>query len=265
MTGTPKAVVHVNFLPTMLAFDARPIWSAVLRASHEKRLPADAMERISGAWGNTAIHLATRDGIMRVAVRELKAGMSTLCDLIPVALSVHTLLQLAPLKGKDADNARDHVLLAVDSFLYEFRAFLELLAKFCYGVLADIGKEPAPKQRLSSGREVTIKNRHAKMQPNAFLLYLCDQLKVPILWYEFLSKHRNFFTHEGAPYCAIEHLLEAPPAYDLLIMKTNILDFSTASPDDYFRVSDCAEVLAGVHQLAGAAQDYLIRSIESLP
>jgi hypothetical protein len=265
MAGIPKAVVHVNFLPSTLVFDARPIWSAVMRASRKKRLPADAMERISGTWGNTAIHLATRDGIMRVAVRELRAGMTALCNLVPDTFSLDRLRQLPPLNGKEADNARDIVLFAVDSFLYEFRAFLELLAKFCYGVLSDIGKEPAPKQRLASGREVTVKNRRGKIQPNDFLLYLCDQLSVPALWYEFLTKNRNFFTHDGAPYCAVENLLQVPPAYDVLIMKTNILDFSTASPDDYFRVSDCTKILEGVHQLARAAQHYLIETIDKLP
>jgi hypothetical protein len=264
MAGIPKVIIHVNFLPNMVIFDARPIWSAVMKASRENRLPADAMERISGRWGGTAIHLATRDGIMRMAVRELKTGMKSLCDLIPVTLSAVTLRQLPPLNGKDADNARDLVLFTVDGFLYEFRAFLELLAKFCYGVLSDIGKEPAPKERLTSGREVTIKAARRKIQPNDFLLYLCDQLGVSALWYEFLTKNRNFFTHEGAPYCAVEHLLQAPPAYDVLIMKTNILDFSTASPDDYFRVSDCAKILEGVHQLACAAQDYLIETINKL-
>jgi hypothetical protein len=264
MTGIPKAVVHVNFLPTALVFDARPIWSAVMRASQENRLPAEAMERISGAWGLTAIHLATRDGIMRAAVRELKTGMAALCDLVPVTLSIDTLRQLPPLNGKDADNARDLVLLAVDSFLYEFRAFLELLAKFCYGVLLGIGKEPRQKQLLASRRGKTPKNGRGKTQPHDFLLYLCDQLNVPVLWYEFLTKNRNYFTHEGAPYCAVEHLLEFPPAYDLLIMKTNILDFSTASPEDFFRVSECSKVLEGVHRLAGAAQQHLIATIDRL-
>jgi hypothetical protein len=265
MTGIPKAVVQINFLPITLVFDARPIWSGVMRASREKRLPADAMERISGVWGQTALHLATRDGIMRVAVRELKTGMQTLCDLIPVTLSSDTIRQLPPLSGKDAEAARDLVLLAVDSFLYEFRAFLELLAMFCYGVLSDIGKQPSQKQLLASGREVTIKNGRGKIRPNEFLLYLCDQLNVPVYWYEFLATHRNFFTHEGAPYCAVEHLMELPPAYDLLIMKTNIIDFSTASSDDYFRVSECSRVLEGVYRLAGAAQQHLIAAIDALP
>jgi hypothetical protein len=76
MGNAPKAVVHINFLPTVLYFDARPIWGAVIKASDEGRLPADAMQRISGLWGNTAIHLAMRDAIMRRAVRELKEGMA---------------------------------------------------------------------------------------------------------------------------------------------------------------------------------------------
>jgi hypothetical protein len=265
MADAPKAVIHINFLPMALLFDARPIWASVIRASNEGRLPADAMDRISGAWGPTAIHLATRNGMMRIAVRELKTGMQTLCDLVPVTLSIDALRQLPPLSGDTAESTRDRVLLAVDSFFYEFRAFLDLLAKFCNGVLTDIGNEPARTQRLSSGQEVALKNKRGQLRENDFLRYLCDQLKVPLYWYEFLSKHRNLFTHQAAPYCAIETRLVAPPEYDLLIMLTNIIDFTTASPDDYFRFSECSKVLEGVYQLGSAAQHHLITTIDALP
>lgn len=265
MASGPKAVIHINFLPEILLFDARPIWGAVIKASREGRLLPDAMQRISGPWGNTAIHLATRDAIMRRAVSELKTGMQILCDLIPITLSLDRLRDMPPLKGEVADAARDRVLLAVDSCLYEFRAFLDLLARFCYGVLLELGHEPTSIQRLSSGENVTLKDKRGNLRPNAFLRYLCDQLKIPVLWYEFLSKHRNFFTHEGAPYCAIEHRLILPPEYDLLIMRTNILDFSTAAPGDYFRITECSAVLEGVRWLAGAAQNHLITTIDALP
>ena len=265
MGNVPKAVVHVNFLPTVLFFDARPIWGAVIKATDEGRLPADAMQRISGPWGNTAIYLATRDAIMRRAVRELKEGMASLCDLIPNTLSLDTLRDLPPLKGDAAEFARDRVLLAIDSFLYEFRAFLELLAKFCFGVLTELGKQPASTQRLSSGESVTLKDKKGNLRPNDFLRYLCDRLQIPVLWYEFLSRHRNFFTHEAAPYCAVEHRLVFPAEYDLLIMRTNILDFSTAAPEDYFRVSECSAILEGAHLLARAAQHHLITLINRLP
>ena len=115
MPGAPRAVIHINFLPTTILFDARPIWAAVIRAAREGRLPADAMQRISGPWGNTAIHLATRDAIMRRAVRELKEGMQNLCDLIPDTLSLDRLRDLPPLRGDAAEAARDRVLLAIDS------------------------------------------------------------------------------------------------------------------------------------------------------
>jgi len=264
MPGAPKAVIHINFLPTTILFDARPIWAAVIRAGHEGRLPADAMQRISGPWGNTAIHIATRDAIMRRAVRELKEGMQSLCDLIPVTLSLDRLLDLPPLRGDAAEGARDRVLLAIDSFLYEFRAFLELLAKFCYGVLTEVGKQPSSPQQLSSGQRVTLRDKRGNLRPNDFLRYLCDDLQIPVLWYEFLSRHRNFFTHEAAPYCAVEHRLVFPAEYDLIIMRTNIIDFSKAAPEDYFRVSECSAVLDGVRGLAGTAQHHLIATIDAL-
>jgi|HubBroStandDraft_1064217.scaffolds.fasta_scaffold32397_2 hypothetical protein len=264
MPGAPKAVICINFLPTIILFDARPIWAAVIRAAREGRLPPDAMERISGPWGNTAIHLATRDAIMRRAVRELKEGMQSLCDLIPDTLSLDRLRDLPPLGGDAAEAARDRVLLAIDSFLYEFRAFLELLAKFCYGVLTELGKQPASLRQLSSGESVILTDKRGNLRPNDFLRYLCDNLQIPVLWYEFLSRHRNFFTHEATPYCAIEHRLVFPGEYDLLIMRTNIIDFSKAPPEDYFRFSECSAVLDGVRGLAGTTQHYLITTIDAL-
>ena len=265
MPGTPQAVTHISFEPAAILFDARPIWNAVNRAAGEGRLPADAMQRISGPWGDIAIHLATRDAIMRRAVRELKEGMKSLCDLIPVTLSLDSLRNLTPLRGDTAEAARDRVLLAIDSFLYEFRAFLELLAKFCYGVLTELGKQPASTQRLSSGKRVTLEDKKGNLRPNDFLRYLCDQLQIPVLWYEFLSSHRNFFTHEAAPYCAVEHRLVSPAEYDLLIMRTIIVNFSTAAPEDYFRLSECSAVLEGIYRLAGGVQHHLIATIDDLP
>jgi hypothetical protein len=55
-----------------------------------------------------------------------------------------------------------------------------------------------------------------------------------------------------------------PAEYDLLIMRTNIVDFSTAAPEDYFRVSECSAVLEGVRRLAGTAQHVLIATIDAL-
>ena len=141
------------------------------------------------------------------------------------------------MRGRAVEDARDRVLLATDSFLYECRSFLDLVARFTYAMLAGIGKQPAAKQQLSSGQTVKLVEQRGSIRSHDFLLFLCDQLQVPTAWFFFLSSHRNFFTHQATPYCAVEEIAKVPTEYDLLIMRTNILDFSTADPKDYFRIS----------------------------
>lgn len=81
-------------------------------------------------------------------------------------------------------------------------------------------------------------------------------------WYLFLNAHRNFFTHEGAPYCAIEDRMVRPPEFDLLVMKANIHDFASADPSDYFRISECPSVIEGLRSLSAGVQGYLIDALK---
>jgi hypothetical protein len=257
LAQAPKSVIHIKFLPTNLAFEPRAIWAAVEGAASEGRLPSDAFEKISGVLGETAIHIATRDYIMRAAIRELKSSVAALCDLVPTTLLIDELRRPRVISAEQAEPIRDRALLAINAFLFEYRVFLDLLAKFCYEILRAIGKTPISKQTLRSGIEVNLMGKSNRLNEHAFLLYLCDLLQAPSTWFEFLNKHRNSFTHAASPYCAIEDRLMFPPEYDLIIMRRNIVDFSVAPTDDYFRLSECAEVHTGIRHLASAAQKYL--------
>jgi hypothetical protein len=146
--------------------------------------------------------------------------------------------------------------------VYEFRVFLESIAKFVHGILVGIMKAPTAVRTLSTGRNVTILNKQAKLRSHNFLLYLCDIVGVSTDWYEFLSSHRNFFARDAAPYCAVEDMLMFPAEYDLLIMRKNILDFAAANPEDYFRVSECTATVSGVRTFGSALQKYLVDAIE---
>jgi hypothetical protein len=86
-------------------------------------------------------------------------------------------------------------------------------------------------------------------------------LGIPKDWYEFLNSHRNFFTHAGAPYCAIEDRMVRPPEFDLIVMKANIHDFVSADPSDYFRISECQSVIEGLRSLSAGVQRYLIDAL----
>jgi hypothetical protein len=186
------------------------------------------------------------------------AALLDIYRLVPALSDIPMLNGIRTVNGEMYDRARDRVLLGTDAFFFEFRAYLELLARFTHGVLTAIGKGPVGTQLLSTGEKVQITTKTGNFRAHQFLLYISDKLGVSPDWYKFLSDHRNFFTHRGAPYCAIEDRLFVPRELDLLIMKANIHDFAEANPSDYFRVSDCQAVVDGMRKLSAAIQQYLI-------
>jgi hypothetical protein len=258
MRRPPKSVIHINFLAGSLLFDARPIWTALRNAEEKGKIPRGLSEQLFQELGQVAIHLGTRYYILKRALEELKGALREIYNQVPEPWDVKSAGGVRVISGEACERARDRVLLAIDAFLFEFRAFLDLLAQFVYGVLAALGMGPSRAERLSTGKTFEITSRNGKLKPHSFLLYLCDKLSVSTDWYEFLVRHRNFFTHEGAPYCAIEDLLVRPPELDLIIMKTNIHDFQNAYPSDYFRISECEAIVGGIARLSSAAQNYVI-------
>jgi hypothetical protein len=262
----PKAVIHINFIPEILRFEPRRIWTALGRAEALGKITGAERLALESSLGRTAIHMATRDYVMTVAVTELKNALQRLGQLIPEPWKIPEIDRdgnaYRVVNRKEIMIERDHVLLAVDSFLFEFRAYLELLAKFVYGILKGIKQAPSGKQRLSSGISVQVTDRKNKLRSHDFLLYFCDQLGVPIDWFDFLALHRNFFTHAGAPYIAIEDRLVRPPEFDFIIMRENIHQFQAANPKDYFRLSEFKKVVDGLSRLAGAAQRHIVELLE---
>lgn len=263
MTSPKHAVIHINFQPTIITFDARPIWTALNQAEQRGALPTSTSADIQQRFGNAALHLATRHGLMTTALNNLKDRLKNVYDLVPDPWSIQVHQGYRTITGPQADQARDQVLLAIDTFLYEYRAFLDLLSTFTYGILNGINRAPADQQTLTNGDTITI-STNGKLRRHDFLRYLADTLGVTGSWYAFLNVHRNFFTHQGAPYCAIEAQGTVPPTFDLLVMKQNIHDFTTADPKDYFRISDCQQILTGIRQLSSATQLHLITTTDRL-
>lgn len=199
---------------------------------------------------------------MEQALKELKGSLVQIYNCVPDPCDVKHINGYTVVQGTDCERARDRVLLAIDAFLFEFRAYLDLLASFVYGILATLRKGPSEKETLSTGTTIRIINKKGKLSSHAFLLYACDRFSISTEWYEFLCNHRNFFTHEGAPYCAIEPLPLRPPEFDLIVMKANIHDFQNADPSMYFRVSECQQVIKMVRTLSACLQRSVIDQID---
>ena len=256
----PRAVIHINFNPILLMFEPRRIWTALRRAEERQFIRAGTRVQLELRLGNTAIYLATRDEILRAGISELRNSLASLAERVPDSWTAPNGVRV--IRENDLNGLRAKVLLLIDSFLFEFRAYLELLAKFTYRVSRAAGLGPPNSVQLTSGEFLDIRDTNRKLITNNFLLYLCDQLGVSSDWYQFLSSHRNFFTHRGAPYLAIEDKLVRPPEYDFLVMRINIQDFAVVDPSDYFRLSECQGVVAGVKTLGQAVQAHLVRALE---
>jgi hypothetical protein len=222
-----------------------------MRAESKGTVKAGTRERIERELGQTAIWLAQRDCVLQTAVKVLKDSLSSLCDSLPEPLSIPGIgaggIPYKVVSGKDIFQDREKVLLAVDSLFFEFRAYLELLARFVFGVLKGKG-HPLPVQKESaSGQIHTILTKKGKLKPHNFLLYLCNRLSLNPAWYKYL---------------AIEDRMVRPPEFDFIIMRVNIHDFAKARPEDYFRLSEFTAVVCGVRSFAAKAQGHLVGLLE---
>ena len=123
MSPAPKAVIHINFLPGELLFDARPIWTALNSATNKAKGSQLLPKELGKELGQTAIHLGTRDYMMRAALRGLNASTKAIWEFVPSAIEVGSIPNTRVMRGRAVEDARDRVLLATDSFLYACRIF----------------------------------------------------------------------------------------------------------------------------------------------
>lgn len=233
-----------------ILFDARPIWTALRQAESDGKIRPNTASKLSTEFGNTALCIATRHSLIRISIRELNRSLKDLYALVPDPSKIKPHMGFRMVNGAGVDDARDRILLYTDSCLFELRSFLEFFAHFTFGILDGIGKAPPAQSTSSSGKKLTIVNKKRELRSHDFLLYLCDKLNIATTWYEFLQAHRNFFTHQGAPYAVIEDLSPSTPQLNLIIIRTNIHDFTTADPEDYFRISELQDVVNGLIQLS---------------
>ena len=115
------------------------------------------------------------------------------------------------------------LIIDIDSFLFEIHASVELikeLTKKVYDILGrkvnDINKELM---------ELLLKNGLEKK------------------WFILLDSGRNFFTHNGTPFFAIDYTNSSNRNYDILIMKENLKSFD----DDkkFYRLSEFDIIVDG--------------------
>lgn len=270
MSG-PQSVIHINFNARNVLFNPALVWGELRKVVEAGKLSEAAEAVLKEQFGDMALSIVTRSDLMRVAANELNTSLDELFDSLPSDAPRLPGSNDGIVSGEKTIAARDRVLLHTDSVFFEFRSYLEFVAKFVYGILERVQKAPAPEQTLSSGETVQLVTPKGKVITHNFLVFLCDQPPtsadaphVSADWFIFLTGNRNLFTHGVAPYCAIEERNDLSRKFDVLIMRKNILDFKTASPADYFRISDLQGVVRGVKNLSLIAEWYVMQEIAGI-
>lgn len=126
------------------------------------------------------------------------------------------------------------LLIDIDSILFEINSLNELIKDLFISLYKLAGKEITRDDAKDIISKIT--------QDSGF----CTK------WYSQLDSHRNFVTHKGAPYIAIDITTSRQ---EILIMKENLYDFKRDKK--YFRFSELRSIVRGF----GEAKDLIIEHL----
>jgi len=194
----------------------------------------------------SALNTAVQNGRAKVLppqTRELGFALSTRLNILPRVFSrindeVATLYQECKSHGPEhvfqtkkdgyafrvTEDLTYHILIDIDSLLFELNSCCELINKFFQALYNHSGNNITDQQVGPRIREIVTQ---AGQNPS---------------WFIKLDSHRNFLIHEGAPYIAVD-LSNGPNNYDLLIMKENIYEF--VDKDKFFSLSELNDIVQG--------------------
>lgn len=209
-----------------------PIWAAVNQAIEAKRA-----QPISRDLSELGVHVSARLNILpRIAVR-INAEAKSLLDAARNHKPEHIFIEGKSGVTLPVDNDLKYQLIAdINAFLFEVNAAAELMRKF-FQLLHALAGKPIPDNELTRALREAL-----------------EKADVPRDWFAMLDRDRNFVTHKGTPYLAID--ISDARAWGLLVMKENLVKFD--DPEKFFSLSDLQAIADGFLNAKAALQTHLI-------
>lgn len=209
-----------------------PIWAAV-----NESVKAGRAKPVTPELGELAIHLSTRLNLLPWIVRRVTEGAYSLYRAArDCSDEHHSTPEVEGVSLRVDDNVKYCLLADLDSLLFELNAVCESMLKFFENVYAHAG--------------VTMPKKSAGLS----LHHVLEQAGNDPSWFVELDAHRNFFSHKGAPYAAID-TTRTPEDYDLLILKQNVKCFD--DPETFLRLSEIGRIVDGFNRSRQVLQQHL--------
>jgi hypothetical protein len=210
-----------------------PIWASVHDAMQKGKV-----KEISNELSEQGVYISARLNFLPRIVDRINSEVMALIEAVKTHKPEHEFSENCEgVAFAINDDLKYHILIDIDSLLFELNSLCELMCKFFAGLHVLAGK-PMPK--TSSG--LSIKS----------ILYKANQ---DSLWFVALDTHRNFFLHEGAPYVSVD-ISPSLNSFDVLVMKENIKSFGDESK--FLRLSDIDKIVKGFSTYKPVIQKYLI-------
>lgn len=210
-----------------------PIWAAAHKAIAEKRVPP-----ISANMSELAVHVSARLNVLPRVISRLNEEVPLMLDAVKSFKAEHVFTPDAEGRAISVDDDLKYKLIAdIDSLLFEVNSCTELMRSFFSLLHEHVGKPIAPADLTKTLQDLISKGG------------------VSGEWFKLLDRDRNFVTHTGTPYLAVD--ITNGGASELLVMKENIREFG--DPNKYFRFSELRDIVNGFDGANKALQAHLIR------
>ena len=210
----------------------RPIWASVhdaIRKGIVKGIPPELSDQ--------GLYISIRLNFLPRIVSRINTEVQTLYEIVKTHRPEHEFCEDIEGVSLDIDNnLKYQLLIDIDSLLFELNSVCELKKQF-FTKLHALANKPMPKKNAGLS-----------------LKHILEAARQDSSWFVTLDNHRNFFSHIGAPYLAVDissHL----EAADVLIMKENIKSFSDESK--FLRLSDINNIVQGFAASKPVIQEYL--------
>jgi hypothetical protein len=214
-----------------------PIYAAWNKAVAEKRV-AMRPETVNEA----GLHITTSLNLVRHILRRLRRDLSALVKEVDQHVTKEH--QYTPDHEGIALPVDDHMkyLMIADlhSIISEVDACIDRMKVFMETLHDHVGQSITDKQRVK--------------MINTWM----NERSVDPRWFSRLASARNFITHVGAFYLALD---TTEPSWDLLLVKGNIKQFD--DPRSYVRFSSVMEIIEGFLVCREAMQVHLVDLFEA--
>ena len=239
----PKLVRHLRYEPSHLLFDARHVFNAINASKQRGAIKlSPEFNKLEYELGQISLHLATRANILRTAVNSMNHHMEVLIEVVRSSTDPPEYATKAP------DSDVYGLLLNMDSFFFEAKAFEEALRRFFMNVFKQL---PRYSSKLAEEKFLQIAAQCGVVNDEP--------------WRAFLYRVRRLFIHTAAPWVVVDVSRSDEGVFDFLAISENIKDFAQAPADSFFpSIRDMNQLWTCLQTMAQAIEDILIDRISKL-